>query len=308
MTPLLPKEITDLFDESGVAPAGLPPIYIQPRYRAQAEGEYPYEFEALFGITEPGVRFEQTFTVELDIGDPNLLGSKALGCGLEATTQFPAGKAFDQLDIVTMVSEKFTSVATGDNPFTPAVETLGAGQYVDMLLNKACFNPTAAAGTRWSMYSYGLVLAEDMPVVSPTDPDNVQFVYNTDKKYLELLVSSLFADLKTAQDSFACDDVDTTTAPLSGSTCTTLTDRYNNAAGKLNDCILATRDPKSSQGDQNCQAFLSQLSNYVSTVTTAPVQGTDIANRKGELLSRADVIKYMFEKQFLEAVRQSALN
>ena len=175
-----------------------------------------------------------------------------------------------------------------------------------MLLNKACFNPTAAAGTRWSMYSYGLVLAEDKPVGRGSG----QWPVRAHDRQEVLRVARL-VPVRGPEDGpgqFRLRRIDTSTAPFSGSTCTTLTDRYNNAAGKLNDCILATQDPKSSQGDQNCQAFLSQLSNYVSTVATAPVQGTDIANRKGELLSRADVIKYMFEKQFLEAVRQSALN
>ena len=120
---------------------------------------------------------------------------------------------------------------------------------------------------------------------------------------------------RVGQDSFACANVDkdgTSNAfpqfkPLSDSTCATLTERYNNAAGKLNDCILATQDPKTSQGDQNCQAFTSQLDNYVGLVKSAPVFGIDPANRRGELVSRADVIKYMFEQQFLEAVRQSTV-
>ncbi len=37
-----------------------------------------------------------------------------------------------------------------------------------MLINKGCYNPTPSAGTRWSMYSYNLELAEDTPVKNST--------------------------------------------------------------------------------------------------------------------------------------------
>ena len=37
-----------------------------------------------------------------------------------------------------------------------------------MLINKGCYNPTPSAGTRWSMYSYNLELAEDKPATTPS--------------------------------------------------------------------------------------------------------------------------------------------
>jgi hypothetical protein len=95
--------------------------------------------------------------------------------------------------------------------------------------------------------------------------------------------------------------------PLSDAACAKLTERYTLAASKLHDCIVATQDPWTGQGDQNCQAFSIRLDDYVSLVKTAPVFGIDPAKRKGELASRADAIKYMFEKQTREAVRQSTL-
>ena len=143
---------------------------------------------------------------------------------IQASTRLPQGGRFYELDVVTMVPEKFMSVATGRAPANAP-----ASMCVDRLLNQGCFNPTSTAGTRWSMYSYGLVPAEEVPRRSA----NPKFQYNTPKKCLELLVSSLFADLKTAQDSFACANVDkadiSSESPqdkaFSNSTCATLTER-----------------------------------------------------------------------------------
>ncbi len=65
MTPLLPLEIRLLFDDSGIPPAGLPPLLISRQYRAQARTGFV--FEAFFVITEAGVRFRKTFTAEFDV-------------------------------------------------------------------------------------------------------------------------------------------------------------------------------------------------------------------------------------------------
>src|SRR5512136_3054198 len=63
----------------------------------------------------------------------------------------------------------FMSVATGLAPANAP-----ASMYVDMLLNKGCFNPASSAGTRWSMYSYGLVPAENVPRTSTNPKSPVQ--------------------------------------------------------------------------------------------------------------------------------------
>ena len=50
VTPLLPVEITALFDARGIPPKVLPRMLISPQYWAQQSQEFL--FEALFGITE----------------------------------------------------------------------------------------------------------------------------------------------------------------------------------------------------------------------------------------------------------------
>ena len=65
VTPLMPLEITTLFDSSGVPPKGLPRMLISPQYRAQEQAGVL--FEALFGITEQGVVFTETFSGEFDV-------------------------------------------------------------------------------------------------------------------------------------------------------------------------------------------------------------------------------------------------
>ena len=107
VTPLLPPNVTDLFDASGKKPLGLPPLLISPRYRAQASDGY--KFQALFGVADPNIQFRKTFTVEFDIGDFNLAGA-SLGCGVHSRTTSRRPLPFNQWDIVTVVSERFSSV------------------------------------------------------------------------------------------------------------------------------------------------------------------------------------------------------
>lgn len=308
VAPLLPQDIKDLFDQSGKKPTGLPPMWMSPRYRAQA-GEN-YYFEALFGITEPTVQFRKRFTVELDIGDPNLIGDK-LGCGVAQT---PTALPFNQWDIITTVSERFTNVGGPRNIVVDTADTSQAddvyeGEHADMLLNSGCFNPTSGSGTRWSMYSYGLELAEDVQTGST-------WSYSSAKVYLGNMLKSLHANLFDMQTRLACANADAVAntgmlpanQPVSPGTCTGLANSLTSTTDKLNKCVLATYDPKTSAIDQNCNAFETQFSNYLTTVNSLSPFGTDPANRVGELAARADVIWYIYQKHFLPAFSLCAAN
>ena len=68
VTPLLPKEVTDLFAAQG----GLPELLISRQYRGQ--GGY---FEAFFGITQDGVVFRDVFYGEINVA---ALAGEQLGC------------------------------------------------------------------------------------------------------------------------------------------------------------------------------------------------------------------------------------
>jgi hypothetical protein len=299
VTPLLPQQIKDLFDASGVRPTGLPPLLISPRYRAQAQNDGL--FDALFGVTDPEVVFRKTFSVQFDIGDANLNGQQ-LGCGVfQRDAADPPPQQFQRWDIVTMVSERFTSVG---GP-TGTVSGPG-GEHVDMLTNKDCFNPTKGAGTRWSMYAFNLQLAES------DEADNfgvVKYTHAAPRRYLGNLLKSLYDDLLEAQTKLACSNVDEigdtgalpTAPPLATGVCSNLQSNWTGTKDKLFKCIDAAIDPKVSQLDQNCQAFNTQFPGYESYVAGLNPTGDDPANRVGELAARLEVIRHVFYGHFLNA-------
>jgi len=302
VTPMLPQEIKDLFDSTGVRPTGLPPMLISPRYHAQNQSGY--KFDALFGVTDPDVVFRKSFTAQFDIGDENLVGDK-LGCGVyQKDSGSPPPQQFQFWDIVTMVSERFTSVGgpTG-------IVTGPAGEHVDMLTNKDCFNPTAGAGTRWSMYALNLKLAESTE--KEADDSTLKYSYAAPRRYLGNLLKSLYTDLGDVQTRMVCSSVDAvgnTTTPATrpplatGSmACQTLASNWSGTQDKLFKCIDAAIDPKVSQLDQNCGAFDSQFPAYYNYVSGLTPTGPDPANRVGEVLSRLDVIRHVYYNHFLNA-------
>jgi len=304
VTPLLPPNVTDLFDTSGKKPFGLPPLYISPRYRAQAsEG---YKFQALFGVADPNIQFRKTFTVEFDIGDFNLAGAN-LGCGVQqtdnATPPNPTPLPFNKWDIVTVVSERFSSV--GGPTGRVVDDSNGDAEHVDTMINKGCYNPTPSAGTRWSMYSYNLELAEDKK------KQNGSFEYSPAIAYLSNLVLSLHTDLGAAQQKLACANVDAVgnaplvpgaAPPLTSATCASLYTQWSNAQDKLKKCAAAAQNPKNSAPNQNCNAFVTQFNTYKAMVEALSPDGIDPANRVGELWSRTDVIKYVYS-HFVKAAQ-----
>lgn len=301
VTPMLPQQIKDLFDGSGKKPFGLPPMLISPRYHAQAQNGH--QFDALLGVTDPDVVFRKTFTAQFDVGDPNLTG-QSLGCGVFSKDGQGnlTGQAFQLWDIATVVSERFTSVGgpnnvVVDSPTNPAV----VGEHVDMLANKDCFNPTKGAGTRWSMYSFNLQLADD---------GTPNYSYATPRLYLGNLLKSLYIDLGDMQRRVVCANVDAVgnlpfnpaaAPPLSGSACTTLEANWDGTRDKLFKCIDAATDPKVSQLDQNCGAFDAQFPAYRNYALGLTPTGADPANRVGEISSRLDVIGHVFYDHFVNA-------
>jgi len=117
------------------------------------------------------------------------------------------------------------------------------------------------------------------------------------------LVQNLYDDLEFVRREEACKTVDATSGqpPISSSVCNTLASKWANGKIKLDSCIGAAFQPKQSTADQNCQSFLSQLTNYRSAIpATTPVR--DIANRVGELRMRVDVINHVFTTRTLASL------
>ena len=150
------------------------------------------------------------------------------------------------------------------------------------------------------MYSFNLQLADGAAGYS----------YAAPRTYLGNLLYSLMDDLSDTQTRLACANVDAVgndpfvagaAPPLNSSTCSSLASSLLNARDKLNKCVIAATDPKTSALDQNCQAFDSQITGYRSSVNSLTPTGADPANRVGELISRTDVIYHVFKDHFLNA-------
>ncbi len=301
VTPLLPREVTDLFAASG----GLPDMLISRQYRGQkANG---FEFDAFFGVAENGVVFRDVFEGEFDVAA--LTGSE-LGCELNLPPRSPlftenAGQPNERIgtldwDVATTASERFRT-------FTDPL--LGAApQFVDTLINSGCGSSRVLSG-RWSLKPYNLEIApctfngdpQDVwagdgscPVGGPELPDDAVFAK---------LVLSLYDDLHAALNQLACSDADGGgAAPLSAASCSALDARWLNGKDKLDKCWAATQLPKASAGNQNCEAFLSQFASFRGTLANAAGFGPDPANRKGELRARAATLLHVYQERFVPSV------
>jgi hypothetical protein len=268
VTPLLPREITTLYDASGVPPNGLPPLLISRQHRGQQRNNYV--FEAFFAVTEAGVQFKDTFTAEFDV--PVLEDVPAsLGC-------LPVPGSLLSWDVMTNVSEKYPTVG---------------GQYVDKMTNIGCRNPTETSEERMSLLPYNLEISPDTygpTILSPTTP---VLTVGNDAVFARL-VQSMYADLGEVLAVHAC--------PLfSTSLCTSLQNTHANGKLKLDKCIAAAFQPKQSAGDENCQSFVSQLTNFRAALP-ATTPAADVANRVGELKVRVDVIRQVFDTRFLPSI------
>ena len=290
---LLPAEVRSLFNDSTQPTLQDLELLIGPQFRARPNSEADPSadgtFEAFFGRSEDGstgVVFRDTFDLKFDIGQ--LTQTHVSRCGYQ---NFDAARRnATQWDAITTVSER-TSVAGIANGTATAPG--GPLRHVDMLVNTFCENPTSGAGVRWSLYAYGLMLADTRTDAFAT------------------LVSNLYDDLERARVLTACANYDgNASTPLSPSVCSGLAADWANGRDKLNKCIAAAQQPKTSASDQNCQAFLSQFGNYRGKLATAsiywanPPAGVvpDKANRLGELEARADVILHIFNDQFLPSI------
>ena len=254
VTPLLPVEITALFDGSGNPPKGLPRMLISPQYRAQ--DEQGFLFEALFGITDDGVVFQGTFDLLFDVG--KLAGNK-LGCGYDYSE---AKKPNLDWDVITTVSER---VITAGGPGS-LTDSGNKNRYVDTLVNTGCINPTKGSGERWSMYAYNLEIAPDK-----------------DDVFAQLLLT-LFDDLEETRAELACKQVDTTgAAPLSSKACTSLRTAWSDAKNSLNRCYSASIQPKSSASKERCNTFLVKLRAYQTTLNGVTYFGSRSSQPPGRI-------------------------
>jgi hypothetical protein len=272
---LMPSDLTEIIT--------LPRMLISPRYRALSD-----TFDALFGVTEEGTRFRETFLANFDLGD--LIPGRKLGCGGDTTIDQTNGPLWD---VLLTISERYTTF--GGLPG-------GGRQHTEMLVNKdECDdNDPPGAGTRWSLYPYGLKLAAER-VPNRTNPQVTDVRYPD--SIFARLVLSLFSDLGATIDDYLCFDRDGGTgAPLSS--CTTVHDAWANTFDKLTKCVESSTEPLNSTEIRTCNAFETQYAPFATMVNgLVPAPGaTDPANRIGETKARLEVFRYVYDKQFKPSI------
>ena len=305
---LLPLEVKSLFNDSTTPTLASLTLLISPQYRARppcvsTNPDTPLgctstgpgnTFEAFFGRTEDNatgasVVFRNTFALKFDIGQLN--GTQTSRCGFLNTD--PLRRTPAEWDIITTVSERYRTASIVANGAQSGFST--ALNNTDMLVNTFCENPTSGSGGRWSLYAYGLMLADTTPDAFAT------------------LVDGLYDELERARVLTACTNYagdGNANQPLSPAICSGLAADWANGRDKLTKCIGATLYPKTSAVDQNCQAFVTQFNGYRNRLATAdvgwwsPPAGVvpDKANRLGELKARTAVILHVYNDQFLPSI------
>jgi hypothetical protein len=303
ITKLLPPEITDTVPVctalNGLQPPTcLPAMWLQPEYRARRripeDPQLPpvYTFDALFGIPEPGLIYRNTFNAEFDIGD--LFGDPAakLGCGMHDPDRGPLlGREAPPWDVVVNISELAPTVG-GPTP--------GAAQYVSVLVNYECNNPTRLIGGRGSAFLYGL---ERAPNVVGTTTDGW---YDST---FALLMRSLARDYDANLYRYACAAGDPNdVAPINAASCYELKKAWPVTYDKLLKCVGATDQPKSSAGNEACTSFKKQFEAYkvialVDANLLKDAAALDRYNRVGEFLARTWVLSYVYYKQFEPSIK-----
>jgi hypothetical protein len=287
VTPLLPADVVNAFNSSGLRTDGLlPPLLVSRQYRAQSVSNYI--FEAVFVLPQKGVKYVNTFEADFEV--PRLEGDTTnLPCPRDDTNLLNWG-------IATYVSEVYATEVPTSGPVT----------YVDTLANIGCGTVKIGA-SKLSLLPYDMEIAPDTWGVKfgPTNP--VGETKANDAVFARLL-QSLYADLGQVQTNFACTIADLPAntppqqkqPPITSSLCTSLTSTWANGKAKIDKCIEAVFQPKGSASNENCQAFVSQLTNYRTALPAA--NPTDIANRIGELKVRIAVIFNLYYDRFVPSI------
>ncbi|MFZ9051546.1 MAG: hypothetical protein ACO22K_00935 [Woeseiaceae bacterium] len=274
VTPVLPPSLVAEF------PGGLPELLIPPDYQAQeigsygadgidndgdlavdeADGSESYFFDALL-FKADGAQSGAVPELEVDTG---LIAPGSLEC--------PEDNAVSPLNssVAVRIQEQFPSALTCGSGSCALDKHQGA------MVTYDCFNPSRLKGC-CSVYPINLQAAlhqaaqtaEGKWYVDPLDYDSAA----VDDSAAGKLLDKLFDELKVAQ-ALACNDVDNDPnelAPLDSSTCSKLTDIYDNAASKLISALLNTAEQTGtndncSQQSRNYQSFESQIANFQAVV------------------------------------------
>jgi hypothetical protein len=277
VTPLLPAEVTSLFDASGSPPDGLPPLYLGARWRGQSINDY--RIDAFFFKTETGVVFNDVFGGLVDV---SVLTGDELGCVADTGNLLA-------WDMITTVSELAKSVG---------------GRYVDMPVNVGCVNPSKVTGSRLSLFSINLepVATTYGPTIKSTKP---KITVNNDAVFARM-VQSLWKDIGEVRSQYACKQSDPSPAggiaPLSSAQCKKLASIWSHADLKIKVCVNATFSPLTGYAYGVCE-YAREITDEFEAALPATAAGPDPFNRLGELLARVQVFQHVWDERFLNSLK-----
>jgi len=277
VTPLLPIEVTSLFDASGTPPGGLPRLEIGPRWRGQAVNDH--RIDAFFFKTESGVVFTDAFDGLIDV---SVLTGSELGC-----VAVPG----DLLawDVITTVSEIAKSVG---------------GRYMDTPVNVGCQNPTKSKNSRLSLFSINLEPAPD--TFGPTiKSSGAKVTVNNDAVFARF-VQSLWKDLGEVRSQYACKQADPApaggAAPLPSTTCRKLASLWSIADFKVKLCVNSAFYATNYYQSWICGLAADYVAEFEALLPAA-ASGPDPYNRLGELKARVDVFQHVWDERFLRSLK-----
>ncbi len=277
VTPLLPPEVTALFDASGKPPNGLPPMYLASSWRGQAiNGHW---FDGFFFKTDSGVVFSDVFEGLIDVSE---LTGHELGCFADPANLLA-------WDVITTVSELAKSVGA---------------RHIDALTNVGCENPTKVSGTRLSLYAINLEVAPD--TYGPTIQSSAPKITPNNDAVFARLAQSLWADLGETKAVYACKRTDPAppgaAAPLSKAMCKSLAPLWTKARNVIKRCVNTTFKPAKPNQAKVC-ALAKQRVEAFEAALPATATGPDAFNRVGELRARVDVFQHVWDERFLRSLK-----
>ena len=273
VTPLLPAEVTSLFDTSGVPPDGLAPLYIAARWRGQSVNDY--RIKGYFFKTDANIEFSDVFDGLIDVSD--LTGGE-LGCEPDLGNLLA-------WDVITTVPE--LAITTG-------------GRHVDTPINVGCINPTKIKGTRLSLYSVNTEIVPDTwgPTIQSTKP---LVTVNNDAVFARL-VQALWKDIGDIRANYACKQADPVPSggqsPLAPALCKTLASLWSQTDRKVKACVDATFKPITGYALGICEQAREYVDGFAAALP-ATTSRPDPYNRLGELHGRTEVFKHVWDTRFL---------
>ena len=309
VTPLLPKEILDRYDDSGMPPDGLPPLWMLPDFRAQIKNNF--FFEALFFVTE--ARTDDVLTLTLDVFE--LQGYPELGC--ESATDLPPGFVADAAGLDRLLMWDVVTRASERDPTIDGQQSLAGENFQGTIGNAGC-GSIKIRGGGISMFAYNLetsgcpgtldingeLVFDDAPNAStpllspkcvvddlgdPTSeiPDDAVFA----KAYVRY-----YDELRAHLQQWVC-------PILTPNDCVSLDNNWLNGKDKLVKALDATIDPKASAGAQNFGAVQSQLNNYQAALAQAEFSaGPDPVNRLGEHAARIETLQHILNDKLAPSI------